>query len=374
MWSFLKSQYDVNKRQEYTTALNRLADLEFSKYSSIEAFQQAFSEIQGLLASHGQPLPEEILVSFFVRSIRRSRPTLAEALDSHFSSEEAPPSQKTLDYAFKRLRTAHSYDSELSVSSQKVLQTQSRGSYRSRGNIRGSKSHSPRRDLPLCDQCNQHHLRSSEACWYIQPDKATPEWREKNKARIEQVRNNRNKSSGSGKGANTEPVVATTIGIPLICAATRPAPSSAFYLDSCSAVHIVNSMEYFIDYQPDSTLTLQGFNGSSVKSRGKGTIRLYLTGATTGTMLFRNVYYCPESQFNLIGLYALWNKASSTSLNRDEFTIQGSNWSITASINSSNNLLQIHTQPTSIAAVNKPTSPALAATESELPEQRPEII
>ena len=291
-------------------------------------------DLRTQLASYGDPLSNNQLAFYLVELIKEAHPQLADTLDDLVSADDATESHKQLDYLFKRLRSTVSKDAgRFSPSSARVLQTQRPP--RDQGARTQSRQQSRHPQGAKCEHCKQKH--PSTDCWFTYPQKAPKWWQESRKERAEHKktgisRPKRDKDESQTTEPNTE--------VLSVCAATASIQPTDFYLDSCSAIHIVNTREHYVEYSTNVTISLQGFNGSTARSRGSGTIRLPVSGRT---LLVQNVHYCPESRYNLIGFYALLNKAVTTALNGRKLTIIGKTWSITAELNTNNNLLQIQT-------------------------------
>lgn len=131
-------------------------------------------------------------------------------------------------------------------------------------NRRGKQQHSEAsKDEKSCEYC--HSSRHQEGkCWFKDPEQAKKEWREKNKDKIEKMRQ---ESTAERSQA-------------LLVRAAKAGASSkdnAWYLDSAASVHLTYDISWFGDNRlEDTTMPVALADGTNVQASGVGTATLNL--------------------------------------------------------------------------------------------------
>ncbi len=349
-FDYLVSQYGSNEFSELFDAINRLCYLNFARFSSIQAFEKAFIDITSTADSLDCPIAENMLIVFFIKAITPSNPEIARSMMSLMASPSTTPEEKTLQNMFIELgaqmktQPKRPNPSILNTQQKGESSSQQRSDSSSRSKPKGQRSESRRPDHPVCDFCKNRH---SGICFAKDPKNA-PEWyksKQKEKKQLPAGPTTALTKYVAPSDDEYEDYQRINLIQPVL--AIRDAKMGGFWFDTCSASHIVNDIKYFtnIDYSVQDRLA--GFDDSTQCSEGRGTV---VFDTIYGKIRVNDVYFCPKSTYNLIGLHMFWNTlkgAEITEISGMKCLLwRGESWRLPTTMSKSR-LLRILTSPTS---------------------------
>ncbi len=105
-------------------------------------------------------------------------------------------------------------------------------------------------------------------------------------------------------------------------------PRAGWYLDSGANIHITNDRRGFNTFRT-CELTVNSVDGTKLKAQGIGSVSIY--PECGGRVTLTNVYYAPNSQFNLISAGIPTNKGCTILLRRDDYLIRDKDGDIVCS-------------------------------------------
>jgi transposase InsO family protein len=288
----LEEQYKVRGYTARDIVWRKLTRSELSDYSSVAEYGETIKKAKTELAEMGCDIPSWMITTSFLHGLGETYEEFVTMILTVRTKDASGKFQEPeLDDVMELLKDRERRHAENNDDTSKALKSGGKGD-----NQREKQTHSKAsKKGEGCGYCHSSYHQERK-CWFKNPDQAKKEWREKNKDKIEKLRQ--------------ETAEKTQALLVRAAKASASRKDDNWYLDSAASVHLTHNLSWFGDNQlEDTTMPVSLADGTSVQASGVGTaiLNLLVNGENVRTNL-RNVYYCPELDSNLISLGTLEKK------------------------------------------------------------------
>lgn len=302
----LEEQYKVRGYTARDIVWRKLTRSDLSDYKSVAEYGEAIKKAKTELAEMGCDIPSWMITTSFLHGLGETyEEFITMILTVRTKDASGQPQEPELDYVMELLKDRERRHAENNDHPTKALKSGGKGDNR-RGKQQQHSEAS--KEGKSCDYCHSSRHQDGK-CWFKHPEQATREWRERNKDKIEKMRQQTTERSQA-----------------LLVRAAKAGASSkdnAWYLDSAASVHLTHDISWFGDSRlEDTTMPVALADGTNVIASGVGTavLNLLVNGESVRTDL-HNVYYCPELDSNLISLGTLEKKGCSFTASKGQLRV-----------------------------------------------------
>ena len=291
----LEEQYKVKGYTARDIVWRKLTRSNLSEFHSVAQYGETIKKAKTQLEEMGHRADDWMITTSFLHGLgEKYEDFVTMILSVRGKDENGHPLEPDLDSIMEQLMDKERRQKENGQidSSTKALLAGGKGDSKGAGNWRSSPKapHGER-----CSFCHSPRHRDDK-CWFKHLDQADEDWKEKHKARIEQIRREAVEKTGS-KSLLVKAAKAVSIA---------SEKDDCWYLDSAASMHMTHDRGLYTDTLDETTTTIALADGSSILASGVGKVALNLLidGADIHTVLY-DVYYCPELESNLISLGTL---------------------------------------------------------------------
>jgi transposase InsO family protein len=283
----LEEQYKVRGYTARDIVWRKLTRSELSDYKTVAEYGEAIKKAKTELAEMGCEIPAWMITTSFLHGLGEAyEEFVTMILTVRTKDDKGQLQEPELDYVMELLKDKERRHAE-NDNPTKALKSGGKG------DNRREKKHSEASNKESCDYCNS--LKHQEGkCWFKHPEQARSGWLEKNKEKVEKLR----------QKTTTEKSQALIVRA---AKATASEKDNAWYIDSAASIHLTHDVSWYGDNRlRETTMPVAIADGTNVQASGVGTatLNLLVNGEVIRTDL-HNVYYCPELDSNLISLGTL---------------------------------------------------------------------
>ena len=293
----LEEQYKVKGYTARDIVWRKLTRSNLSEFQSVAQYGEAIKKAKTQLEEMGHRAEDWMITTSFLHGLgEKYEDFVTMILSVRGKDESGKLLEPELDGIMEQLMDKERRQKEngQSDNSTKALRTGGKGN---NGHVGTMRSPSKAPNGERCSFCNSPRHKD-DRCWFKHLDQADEDWKEKNKARIADIRRKAEKTGSRSLLVKAAKAVKIT---------SVSEKDHSWYLDSAASMHMTHDRGLYEDHKLDeTTMTIALADGSSILASGVGKVALNLLvdGADIRTIL-HDVYYCPELESNLISLGTL---------------------------------------------------------------------